>query len=162
ADYLIVAPPAFLAAAESLAAYREVNLAGFPSARARIATTDRVFAQFGSGRPSPIAIRNTILFAYRHWAPPAPTYICLLGDATFDPKNYLGTGGLDLVPTYSNYFDTDQISQFISDDFYGLMDGPGDLLLDVVIGRLPAGNPAEAMSLVTGKLRTYERNAEFD
>jgi len=164
ADYLIVVPPAFLAAAESLATYRESRLAGFPGARARIATTDRVFAQFGSGRPSPVAIRNMILYAYRHWAPPAPTYVCLLGDATFDPKNYLGTGSLDLVPTYSNYYDNNLPvpSQFISDDFYGLMDGPGDLLLDVVIGRLPAGNPAEAMSLVTGKPRTFEMNSEFD
>jgi len=162
ADYLIIAPPAFVAAAESLAAYREGHVAGFASPRARIATTDRVFAQFGSGRPSPVAIRNMIAYAYRHWAPPAPTYVCLLGDATFDPKNYLGTGSLDLVPTYSNYFDTDLIEQFISDDFYGLMDGPDDLLLDVVIGRLPAGNPAEAMSLVTGKPRTYEMNSEFD
>lgn len=160
-DYLIVAPPVFLAAAESLAAYRDGHVSGFPSARARIATTDRVFAQFGSGRPSPVAIRNMILYAYRHWSVPAPTYVCLLGDATYDPKNYLGTGSVDFVPTYSNYYDT-TFGQFISDDFYGLMDGPDDLLLDVVIGRLPAGNQAEAMSLVTGKLRSYEGNTEFD
>jgi len=161
ADYLIVAPPVFLAAAESLAVYRDGRVSGFPSARARIATTDRVFAQFGSGRPSPVAIRNMLLYAYRHWSAPAPTYVCLLGDASYDPKNYLGTGSLDLVPTYSNYYDT-SFGQFISDDFYGLMDGPDDLLLDVVIGRLPAANAAEAMGLVTGKLRAYEGTTEFD
>ncbi len=162
ADYLIVAPPAFLAAAESLAVYRTERVLGMASPRLRIATTDRVFAQFGSGRPSPTAIRNFVAYASRHWVPPGPSYLCLLGDASYDPKNYLGIGTPDLVPTYSNYFDTTLLSQFTSDDFYSFLDGPSDLLADLAVGRLPAGTASEAIALVTGKLRTYEGAADFD
>ena len=162
ADYLIVAPPAFLAAAETLAAYRELKLPGFPSPRVRIATTDRVFAQFGSGRPSPAAIRNFIVYATRHWVGPPPVYVCLLGDATSDPKNYFGIGAPDWIPTYSNYYDPSTITEFTSDDFYAFLDGPGDILADLVVGRLPAGNAPEAMALVTTKLRIYEAASDFD
>ncbi len=162
ADYLIVTPPAFVTAAESLAAYRETRVSGIASPRVRIATTDRVFAQFGSGRPSPTAIRNFVLYASRHWVQPGPLYICLLGDASFDPKNYLGTGAPDLIPTYSNYYDSNLLNQFTSDDFYTFLDGPSDILSDISVGRLPAGNAAEAMVLATGRVRIYESAAEFD
>jgi hypothetical protein len=54
ADYLIVVPPAFLSAAETLAVYRELKLPGIPSPRVRIATTDRgIVRPIGSGRPVP-------------------------------------------------------------------------------------------------------------
>lgn len=162
ADYLIVAPSAFLAAAESLVVYRTQGVLGIVSPRVRIATTDRIFAQFGSGRPSPVAIRNLVVYASRHWVLPGPGYVCLLGDATYDPKNYLGIGSPDLVPSYSNYFDTGLRSQFNSDDFYSFLDGPSDLLADLAVGRLPAGNAAEALGLVTEKLRTYEGASDFD
>ena len=162
ADYLIVAPPAFLAAAETLAVYRSQRLPGFSSPRVRIATTDRIFAQFGSGLPTPTAIRNMLVYASRYWATPMPTYVCLLGDATYDPKNYLGIGALDFVPTYSNYYDGSTRTQFTSDDFYSFLDGPSDVLADLVVGRLPAGSAPEALGLVTTKIRAYESNTEFD
>ena len=164
ADYIIVTTPAFLAQAETLAVYRSAFLSDVTAPRVRIATTDRIFAQFGSGRPSPVAIRNFIQYAYRHWADPAPSYVCLLGDATFDPKNHLRFNVPDLVPTYSRYFDPNVAGghQYVSDDFYGFLEGPGDNLLDLVIGRLPAGNTAQAAALVSGKSRVYEGNREFD
>jgi hypothetical protein len=162
ADYLIVAPPSLLAAAESLAAFRSLGIEGIPSPRARIATTDRLFAQFGSGRPSPVAMRNAIAYAARHWTPPAVTYVCLLGDATWDPKNYLGLAAPDLVPSYSDYFDSAQKHQFVADEFYSYLDGPGDVLTDVAVGRIPAGNPVEALRVITEKTRPYETATAFD
>jgi hypothetical protein len=161
ADYLIVAPPAFLAAAESLAARRSITLEGVVSPRAAIATTDRVFAQLGAGLPDAVAIRNLVVYATRHWATP-PSYLCLLGDASEDPKNYSGFNVPDLVPTYSNFFDFDQRSQFISDDWFAFLDGPGDQLFDLAVGRLPARDAADAVALVGGKNRAFEESAEFD
>ena len=162
ADYLIVAPPTLLAAAESLAAFRSLGIEGMPSPRVRIATTDRLFAQFGSGRPSPVAIRNAIAYAVRHWTPPAVTYVCLMGDATLDPKNYLGLGAPDLVPTYSDYYDPGLRHQFVADEFYSYLDGPGDLLTDVAVGRIPAGDPVEALRVLSEKTRPYETASAFD
>jgi hypothetical protein len=161
ADYLIVAPPTFLAAAESLAARRQVRLEGFPSPRAAIATTDRIFAQFGAGLPDPVAIRNLLVYAARTWSA-APAYLCLLGDASEDPKNHSGFGVLDWVPAYANFFDPDLRLQFISDDWYAFLDGPGDQLFDFAVGRLPARDPLDALALVTGKGRAFEDATEFD
>ncbi|MGE5176662.1 MAG: C25 family cysteine peptidase [Hyphomicrobiales bacterium] len=161
ADYLIVTPPAFLAAAESLAVDRSRSLEGIAAPRAAIATTDRVFAQFGAGLPDPVAIRNLLVYASRTWTV-APLYVCLLGDASEDPKNLSGFGVPDLVPTYANYYDVSLGVQFISDDFYAFLGGPGDALFDLAVGRLPAKDPGDALALVTGKRRTYEESADFD
>jgi hypothetical protein len=161
-DYLIVAHPSLLAAAESLATYRAGRLSGFAAPRAGIATTDRIAAQFGGGYLDPVAIRNLVAYARAHWSAPAPTYVCLFGDASLDSKNYLGFGTPDLVPTYANYYDTATLVQYVSDDFYGFLDGPGDLLLDVAIGRLPVQTTLEATTLARGKLQAYEATAEFD
>ena len=128
ADYVIVSPPAFLAAAESLAAYRSLGIEGIPSPRVRIATTERVFAQLGAGLPSPVAIRNLMAYASAHWTGPPPSYLCLLGDATFDPKNYIGFGTPRSRADLLRLLRRDVLQQFTSDDFYGLLDGPGDLL----------------------------------
>jgi len=163
ADYLIVTHPSLLAQAESLATVRSGRIAGIVGPRAAIATTDRIAAQLGAGYLDAVAIRNLLAYARLHWPGPAPTYVCLLGDATLDPKNYLGFNAPDLVPTYANYYDDmfPPPSQFVSDDFYGFLDGPGDLLLDVAVGRLPAKTTVEA-SIMIRKIRTYELNPEFD
>ena len=162
ADYLIVSHPSLTAAAESLATYRAWRLAGFVSPRVAIATTDRIAAQFGGGYLDPTAIRNFLAYATRHWGPAAPTYVCLLGDASLDPKNYLGFGTQDLVPTYANYYDTSVPVQYVSDDFYGFLDGPGDQILDLAVGRLPAKSALEALTLVRGKIQAYEAADELD
>ncbi len=162
ADYLIVVHPSLLASAESLAIYRSGRLSGYASPRVGIATTDRIAAQFGAGYLDPVAIRNLLAYARLHWSAPAPAYVCLFGDASLDPKNYLGFGTPDLVPTYANYYDVSLLAQFVSDDFYGFLDGPSDQLLDVAVGRLPAKSAFEASTLAPGKIRTYEESTEFD
>jgi hypothetical protein len=167
-DYLIVAPEAFLAQAQTLAAYRAGSLSGMPAPRVGIATMERVAAQFGAGLSDPVAIRNLLVYARRYWAGPGPlpgappTYLCLLGDATQDPRHYLNFGEQDWVPTYANYYDTDINVQFISDDWLGFLDGPSDQLLDLAVGRLPAASAAEAQALVTGKLQVYEGATSLD
>ncbi len=170
-DYLIVAPDAFLAPAQTLAAYRAGNLSGMPAPRVGIATMDRVAAQFGAGLADPVAIRNLLVYARRYWSGPGPlpgsppTYVCLLGDATLDPRDYFRFaifGDRDWVPTYANYYDPSIQVQFVSDDWFGFLDGPGDQLLDMAIGRLPAKSTAEALALVSGKARTYEGTVDLD
>ncbi|HZI89335.1 MAG TPA: C25 family cysteine peptidase, partial [Candidatus Polarisedimenticolia bacterium] len=161
-DYLIVAHPSLLAAAESLAIFRSGRLSGIPSPRVGIATTDRIAAQLGGGYLDPVAIRNLFAYARLHWTGPALSYVCLVGDASLDPKNYLGFNSPDLVPAYANYYDVSQLAQFISDDFYGFLDGPGDVLLDVAVGRLPGKTTAEVGTMVRAKTQTYETSTEFD
>ena len=161
-DYLIVAHPTLLASAESLATYRAAGISGISAARIGIATTDRIAAQLGGGYLDPVAIRNLLAHARLHWTLPAPAYVCLFGDASLDPKNYLGFATPDLVPTYANYYDAYLLTQFVSDDFFGFLDGPGDLLLDTAIGRVPAKTALEAAAIAPAKARTYETTTELD
>ncbi len=161
ADYVVVAPPAFHAAAESLAAERSLYLEGVASPRAVVATTDRIFAQFGGGSPDPVAVRNFLAYASRHWTR-APLYVCLLGDASGDPLNYSGLRVVDYVPTYDNAYDPFLAEQFVADDWLVRLDGPADQLLDLAVGRLPARTPQEALDMVRGKRRLLEGNRDFD
>ncbi|HLQ66698.1 MAG TPA: C25 family cysteine peptidase, partial [Candidatus Limnocylindrales bacterium] len=140
---------------------RAARLPDVASPRAAIATTDRIFAQFGGGRPDPVAIRNLLVHASRRWTK-APLYVCLLGDASEDPKNYTRIATPDWVPTYGEYWDASSRIQFVSDDFFAFLDGPGDQLFDLAIGRLPAHDPGDAMALVRGKRATFDRTADFD
>jgi hypothetical protein len=160
-DYLIVAPPQFLAAADSLAIDRGARLQGFTAPRTAVATTDRIYAQLGGGRPDPVAIRNLLSYAAAHWTA-APLYVCLLGDASDDPKNYSRFSSPDWVPTQGNRWDPTLRVQFTTDDFYAFLDGPSDKVFDVALGRLPAHDPADAVALCGGKRITYERTADFD
>ncbi len=161
ADYVVVAPASFHAAAESLAADRSAFLGGVVNPVASVATLDRVFAQFSGGAPEATAIRNFLAYATRYWAR-APLYVCLLGDASLDPLNFSGLGVADLVPTYDGGFHGPFQEQFSLDDWLVRLDGPNDPLLDLAVGRLPARTPAEALEYVRGKRRTFERNASFD
>jgi hypothetical protein len=161
ADYIVVAPAAFHAAAESLAADRSAFLHGVASPVATVATLDRVFAQFSGGIPDAAAIRNFLAYAARYWAR-APLYVCLLGDASLDPLNFSGLGASDLVPTYAGGFHTGLQEQFSLDDWLVRLDGPSDPLLDLAVGRLPARTPQEALEFVRGKRRGFERTAAFD
>jgi hypothetical protein len=92
ADYVIVSPPAFLAAAESLVAYRSLGIEGIPSPRVRIATTERVFAQQGAGLRSPMAIRNLMAYASAHGTGPPRAISASWATPRSDPKNYIGFG----------------------------------------------------------------------
>jgi len=161
ADYIVIAPPAFAAAAESLAADRSAFLSGVPNPIAVVATTDRIYAQFAGGTPDATAIRNFLAYAVRRWAR-APLYVCLLGDASLDPLNYSGLRVTDFVPTYTKGHHVELMEQYSLDDWLVRLDGPNDQLLDLAIGRLPARTLQEALLMVRGKRRAFESNAAFD
>ncbi|HET9950251.1 MAG TPA: C25 family cysteine peptidase [Candidatus Eisenbacteria bacterium] len=161
ADYVVIAPPSFAAAAESLAADRSAALTGIVDPAAVVATTDRIYAQFAGGTPDATALRNFLTYAARHWAR-APLYVCLLGDASLDPLNYSGIRAADLVPTYPNGFHPFLDEQFSMDDWLVRLDGPSDPLLDLAVGRLPARTPEEALQMVRGKRRVFESSTSFD
>ena len=102
-----------------------------------------VYDEFSFGEKSPEAIRAFLGVARDKWAR-APRYVLLVGDASFDPKNYLGFGDFDLVPTRmvpTAYMLTD------SDDWF--VDFDGDALPEMAIGRLPVRTAAEAATVVS-------------
>ena len=83
---------------------------------------------------------------------PAPRYVLLLGDASYDPKGFFsGTSRKDLLPsplTRSSFLWT------ASDPLYASTNGD-DLLPDLALGRLTAGSLAEAQAAVQ-KILAFE------
>ncbi len=151
ADYLLLAPRELLAAATPLLELRERQ-----GLRARAVALEEVFDLFGYGERSAEAIHDFLAYAYHRWSSPSPRYVLLLGDATFDPKDYAGTGVKDQLPAFmfrSTYLWT------VSDQAYAAVNGEDDLP-DLAVGRLPASSLEQAQSLVQ-KLVAFEEN-RFD
>jgi len=146
ADYLVVAPQAFLEAAKPL-----LELRARQGLRTLAVAIENVYSEFGFGEARPDALREFLSYAYHHWRKPAPRYILLLGDATYDFKNYLGTGVRNQVPpeiVKTSYLWT------ASDGAYAAVNGD-DLLPDLAIGRLPAASVDEARAMIE-KIVAYE------
>ena len=146
AEYLVIGPREFLDAAEPLLAHRrnEGLIAG------AIATED-IFEEFGYGEATPESIKDFLSYVYHHWSEPTLRYVVLLGDGTYDFKDYLATGVASYVPVKiveTRYMWT------ASDPWYGAINGD-DILPDVAIGRLPAASVGEVQALVQ-KILDYE------
>jgi hypothetical protein len=145
AAWLLLAPRELLAAAEPLVELRRAQ--GLEAAAVAV---EDVFAEFGCGERNPDAIRAFLAYAYHEWRR-GPRYVVLLGDGSYDPKNYLGTGKKDLVPSplvKTTYLWT------ASDPTLAAVNGD-DAAPDLAIGRLSAANADEAERLVR-KLVAYE------
>ncbi|HEX2518420.1 MAG TPA: C25 family cysteine peptidase, partial [Castellaniella sp.] len=101
-----------------------------------------VYDEFSHGHKTPYAIRDFLRYATAQWTP-VPRFVLLVGDASLDPKNYLGLGDLDLLPT--KLIDT-AVMETASDDW--LADFDGDGLAELAVGRLPVRATEEAERLV--------------
>ena len=92
---------------------------------------------FGGGQPSAEAIREFLRFAFHSWSRPSPRYVLLLGDSTYDPRNFTGTALASPLPALfvgTSYLVT------ASDPALAAVNGE-DALPDLAIGRLPARTP---------------------
>ena len=87
--------------------------------------------------------------ANANWKKP-PTYLLLNGRASLDPRNYLGLGHLDLVPT--RILATSSLMT-ASDDWFSDFTGTG--MPTIATGRLPVSTLDEATTVV-GKIVAYE------
>src|SRR5262249_36052576 len=95
ADYLLVARRDFLEAARPLLELRQSQ-----GLKTRAAATGDVYDEFGSGEASAGALKDFLGFAFHSWQRPSYRYVLLLGDATYDPKDYLKTGVVNRVPPF--------------------------------------------------------------
>lgn len=148
ADYLVIAHHDFAAALSPLLQARVAQ--GF-----RVAAVDvqDVYDEFAGGRLSPEAIRSFLAYAYHNWTPPAPSYVLLVGDGHFDPRDHLGYGQGIYIPAYLGVVDP-WLGETATDNWYACLEGD-DKLPDVHIGRLPVNTAAEAAAAVA-KIVAYE------
>lgn len=110
---------------------------------------DQLYDEFTFGEHNPYAIKAFLQTASKAWKTP-PHYMLLNGRASLDPRNYLGFGYLDFVPT-AIVSATGMMTA--SDDWFSDFSNTG--MPTVATGRLPVSTVEEA-NLVAGKLSSYE------
>jgi uncharacterized repeat protein (TIGR01451 family) len=108
-----------------------------------------LYDEFNFGERTPFAIRWFLQSAKQNWKRP-PSYLLLNGRASLDPRNYLGFGYLDLVPTRMVAATSLMTG---SDDWFSDFNDSG--MPTIATGRLPVSTVDEATTVV-GKIATYE------
>jgi uncharacterized repeat protein (TIGR01451 family) len=108
-----------------------------------------LYDEFNFGERTPSAIRQFLQTAHQNWKK-GPTYLLLNGRASFDPRNYLGFGNLDLVPT--KILPTSSLMT-ASDDWFSDFTNSGRPT--IATGRLPVSTVEEAVAVVA-KIVAYE------
>jgi hypothetical protein len=144
ADYLVVAPAAFRAAAERLAAAKEAE-----GLRAKVVDLERAYDHYSAGAPEAQAVRALLAQARRRGG---VRYALLLGDDTFDPKGHLGDAPEVFVPSLLGW--DGEFGRVPSENLYA--DTNGDGRPELAIGRLPARTSEEAQALAEKVSRQAE------
>lgn len=151
ADFLIITHNNFRQAVEPLRRLRERQ-----GLKTVIVDVEDVFDEFSFGAYSPQALHDFLALTVQTWQR-APRYVLLVGDATFDPRRYLGGSGEgDLVPGLM--VDT-AFMEATSDD--ALADFDDDGLSEMAVGRLPVRTAQEAAVLIN-KIIAYDIGAHGD
>jgi CSLREA domain-containing protein len=112
--------------------------------------TADIYDEFSFGQKSTAAIKGFLNYAATNWVK-KPQFVLLAGDATFDPKGYLGNPSADVVQT--KLVDTESI-ETSSDEW--LTDFDTDGVGELALGRLPARSSME-MSAMVAKIVGYDR-----
>jgi hypothetical protein len=147
ADLVIISHGSFMDSLRPLKALREAQ-----GLSVVLIDVEDLYGEFGYGNKSPQALKDFLLRARVSWQKP-PRFVLLVGDASFDPRNYLGLGDFDLVPT--KLMDTAYL-ETASDDWF--VDFHGDGLPEMAVGRLPA-RTVEETQLMVSKIMGYEQSA---
>jgi hypothetical protein len=150
ADYVLIAPRGFLDAAQPLLDRRESQ-----GLATRAVAFEAIAAEFGHGQASAEAIKGFIAHAFHSWAQPSPRYVVLLGDASYDPRNF--TGSAQPAPLPALWAKTSYLWT-ASDPELAAVNGE-DGLPDLAIGRLPATTFEQAQALVA-KLLAWEDSGQ--
>jgi hypothetical protein len=147
ADMVIIAHSDFVEKLTPLKEYRETQ--GYS---VTLIDAEDLYDEFSFGMKTSQAIKDFLTRAHTSWQTP-PRFLLLVGDASFDPKNNLGLGNQDFLPT--KLLDTTYM-ETASDDWF--VDFNGDGLPDMAIGRLPV-QTAEETTQVVSKIIAYEQAA---
>jgi hypothetical protein len=120
---------------------------------AAVVLIDDLYDEFNFGERSPYAIRDFLKTATERWQN-KPKYLLLVGDASVDPRNYLGRGLFDFVPT--KIIVTSELKT-ASDDWFSDFKNEG--IGQIPTGRVPVRTAEEAKTVVA-KILGYEQESD--
>ncbi|HEX8367559.1 MAG TPA: C25 family cysteine peptidase [Pyrinomonadaceae bacterium] len=145
ANLIIISYKDWMTQAENWANYRRA-----PGMTVEVVNVEDVFDEFDFGQPTPEAIRGFLSYAKTNWQTP-PSYVLLLGDASYDARNFFNQGYNNFIP--AQMVDT-TFSTTGSDD--ALADFNDDGLAEIAVGRIPARDPATVTTLLN-KTAAFEQ-----
>ena len=102
-----------------------------------VVNVDSIYDEFGYGEHGADAIKNFLAYAQQNWVI-KPQYILLVGGASLDPRNFLGFGDLDFVPT--EYVATQEL---LTSSDGAFVDFQNTGIESIPIGRLPVRTLAD-------------------
>jgi hypothetical protein len=143
AEVVMLSPPQFIDQLRPLAELRRAE-----AHQVAVVNITDVYDEFNFGERTPYAIRDFLRTAAAAWTN-KPHYLMLAGDASVDPRGYLGFGFSDFVPT--KIVITSELKT-ASDDWFSDFNNTG--FATIATGRLPARTPAE-MQTIVGKILNY-------
>ena len=155
ADYIAIVPDneGFEETLQPLLEHRQAQ-----DLRVVAVSLQQIYDEFAHGRATPDAIRNFLRYTSERWEPPAPQYVLLAGDATYDPQNYTGGRNRNLIPTPMVYT---QFAGYVASDVWYTIFDTSESLPQMAIGRLPAQTSAQLDVMVQKTIR-YEENVTSD
>jgi hypothetical protein len=145
-DMVIVSHASLLGAVAPLATLRQSQ-----GHTVKVIDVEDLYDEFNFGSESPYAIRSFLSAAKANWTT-KPAYVLLMGNGTFDPRNYLGTTVPDLVP--AKLVDT-SLLETASDDWFA--DFNNDAIPEMAIGRIPAESVSDT-TIVVNRLIAYDQS----
>ncbi len=151
ADYIAIAAPGFVDALQPLLDFRREQ-----GLRVTVATIDEVYDTFSAGLLDPAAIRDYMLYARANWPEPAPRFLLLVGDASYDYQGFLPDSTPNFVPTY--LLSTHFVGETASDNWFVSIEGEDDQP-DMAVGRIPA-QTAEQVKTAVAKTLAYENASD--
>src|SRR6185503_12420543 len=146
-----------------------------------------VYDEFNYGVLHPRALKDFLSYAYHSWKPPAPRWVLLVGDASWDAKNEKHDDSqypaAAFSPSHGTIFaEIDAVhygpgaelkhrnlvptwsyltydGHAAGDNWFVSVDGEDDLP-DMAVGRFPVTEPAEVTAIVDKTIR-YQERPEF-
>lgn len=148
ADWIIISHPDFMTHAQNLANWRQTH-----GLNALAVNLQDVYDEFSYGNNNAYAVKDFLSYTFENWAKPAPSYVVLMGDGHYDPKNITHTNRASFFPPLLLNHDPYWVENSMDNAYVHL--AGDDLLPEMMIGRLPANTAAEAAAMVT-KIINYE------
>ena len=125
-DYIAITHPKFYPEAVQYVQ----NVASAKHLTARLFSVDDIFDEFGFGYPTSEAVQGFVQSSLQ-WNSPLPSFLTLLGDASYDYKYYYNSfSAINYVPS---------VGYPVSDVAYALLDTVLDLP-QMYVGRIPVNN----------------------
>ena len=153
ADYIIITHEKFKDIAEQLASFRLNNFPdeNIPNPRIQVIDVQQVYDEFSFGLLNPNSLQDFAKYTFENWALPAPSYIVLLGDMSYDYRHLLASSRPNFIPSMP-YF-TPTYGQAASDNLIVALTGI-DPAPDMAIGRLSIETVEEG-NILLQKLMDY-------